>query len=87
MFGKSGLTTVRENGVLYTLDVTKCMFASGNGTERCATLSKGLIPRTSTILSIIHMRIITLMHTTCILFTLRRCTGTSLRLPPHPILL
>ncbi|KAL8437363.1 hypothetical protein ACSSS7_000958 [Eimeria intestinalis] len=34
VFGSSGLTTVKENGVLFTLDVTKCMFASGNGTER-----------------------------------------------------
>ncbi|KAL8446529.1 hypothetical protein Emed_004983 [Eimeria media] len=34
VFGSSGLTTVKENGVLFTFDVTRCMFASGNGTER-----------------------------------------------------
>jgi tRNA wybutosine-synthesizing protein 3 len=29
-----GWTTVRENGVSYTLDVTQSMFSSGNGTEK-----------------------------------------------------
>ncbi|XP_026192356.1 uncharacterized protein LOC34621216 [Cyclospora cayetanensis] len=34
VYGDSGLTGVKENGITYTLDVTQCMFASGNGTER-----------------------------------------------------
>ena len=32
--GASGWTVVRENGVLYGLDVTRSMFASGNGSEK-----------------------------------------------------
>ncbi|KEP67217.1 UNVERIFIED_CONTAM: kelch repeat-containing protein [Hammondia hammondi] len=32
--GTSGLVNHQENGVVYHFDVTKCMFASGNGTER-----------------------------------------------------
>ncbi len=29
-----GWTVHKENGVSYCFDVTRCMFASGNGTER-----------------------------------------------------
>ena len=32
--GDSGWVTHVENGVSYTLDVTRCIFASGNGIER-----------------------------------------------------
>ncbi|ESS30870.1 kelch repeat-containing protein [Toxoplasma gondii VEG] len=34
IYGASGLVNHQENGVVYHFDVTKCMFASGNGTER-----------------------------------------------------
>ena len=32
--GKNGWVEHRENGILYCLDVTRCMFSSGNGTEK-----------------------------------------------------
>ena len=34
LLGKDGWVKHKENGVWYCFDVTKCMFASGNGTER-----------------------------------------------------
>ncbi|CBZ51154.1 hypothetical protein NCLIV_042270 [Neospora caninum Liverpool] len=34
LHGTSGVVHHQENGVVYHFDVTKCMFASGNGTER-----------------------------------------------------
>ncbi|PFH35808.1 hypothetical protein BESB_054590 [Besnoitia besnoiti] len=34
VYGGSGLVNHQENGVIYHFDVTRCMFASGNGTER-----------------------------------------------------
>lgn len=32
--GKDGWVEHRENGILYCLDVTRCMFSSGNVTEK-----------------------------------------------------
>ena len=32
--GKTGWVEHRENGILYCLDVTRCMFSSGNVTEK-----------------------------------------------------
>ena len=34
LLGDSGWVKHKEGGVLYSLDVTKCMFSSGNTTER-----------------------------------------------------
>ena len=34
VLGASGWVQHKEGGVLYSLDVTKCMFSSGNTTER-----------------------------------------------------
>jgi len=34
LYGLDPMTTHCENGVVYKFDVTKCMFSSGNGTER-----------------------------------------------------
>lgn len=34
MLGASGWVQHKEGGVLYSLDVTQCMFSSGNTTER-----------------------------------------------------
>ena len=34
LFGDSGLVTHMDNGITYTYDITKCMFSSGNVTEK-----------------------------------------------------
>lgn len=34
LFGDDGWVQHRENGVLFAFDVTKCMFSSGNVSER-----------------------------------------------------
>lgn len=34
LYGTNGWVQHKENGVIYSLDVTRCMFSSGNVTER-----------------------------------------------------
>jgi tRNA wybutosine-synthesizing protein 3 len=39
LWGGSGFVTQLENGVSYSFDITKCMFSSGNGTEKARMAS------------------------------------------------